>query len=253
MLFWLVTAAMFIAINWYVYIYAIQTNQIFQGSLGYYINPLTFIAAGVIVLKEKLTRIQMIAVGLAYLLVQRGIQSRPAVPGPQIRSLAVLPFANLMNDPEQAYFVEGMHEALITNLSKIGALRVISRTSAMRYAASEKSLPEIARELDVDALIEGSVLRADGQVRVTAQLIDGESAEHLWAESYDRDLENVLSLLSEVAQAIAAEIEVTLTEQQQQRLAAAPTVDPAVQDLILRGQYHFNRGAMKGFREALDY
>ena len=95
----------------------------------------------------------------------------------------MLPFDNLMGDSEQEYFVQGMHEALITDLSKVGALRVISRTSAMRYRDTEKSIPEIARELEVDALIEGSVLRADGQVRITAQLILGATDEHLWAKA----------------------------------------------------------------------
>lgn len=123
----------------------------------------------------------------------------------------------------------------------------------MRYAGTDKSLPEIARELDVDALIEGSVLRADEQVRITAQLIDGKTDEHLWAENYDRDLANVLALLSEVARAIAAEIEVTVTAEQQQRLATAPAVAPEVQELFLKGQYHFNRGELGEFGKALEY
>jgi tetratricopeptide (TPR) repeat protein len=111
----------------------------------------------------------------------------------------------------------------------------------MRYQDTDKAIPEIARELSVDALIEGSVLRADGQVRITAQLIRGETDEHLWASSYDRELENVLALLSDVAQAIAGEIEVTLTPDQQRRLATAPTVDPEVQEKFLKAQFLFNR------------
>jgi TolB-like protein/Flp pilus assembly protein TadD len=195
----------------------------------------------------------MVALAIAYLLVKRGIDGPPAEPGTQIRSLAVLPFDNLMNDPEQDFFVEGMHEALITDLSKIGALRVISRTSAMRYAETDKTLPEIARELDVDALIEGSVLRADGQVRITAQLIDGETDEHLWAENYDRDLENILALLSDVAQAIAKEIEVTLTPKQRARLTPTRRVDPAAYESFLRGVYAFNRFRSSGYREAVTH
>ena len=170
-----------------------------------------------------------------------------------IASLAVLPFDNLMNDPEQEFFVEGIHEALITDLSKIGALRVISRTSAMRYKDSELSLPEIAEELGVDALVEGSVLRADGQVRITAQLIDGATDEHLWADAYDRELENVLALLSDVAQAVAGEIEIAVTPAQQQRLTSTPSVDPEAYELFLRGQHYFNQGNLAAFREALEY
>ncbi len=183
----------------------------------------------------------------------RGSNSPVAGAGGTIRSLAVLPFDNLMGDPDQDYFVDGMHEALITDLSKIGNLRVISRTSAMRYRDSTKSLPEIARELAVDALIEGSVLRADGQVRITAQLIDGQADEHLWADSYDRELEDVLALLSEVAQAIAREIEVTVTPGQRLRLTTTQTVDPQAQELYWRGQHYFNQGGVDGFREALGF
>jgi TolB-like protein len=168
--------------------------------------------------------------------------SKGVAPGAdRIRSLAVLPFDNLMGDPEQEYFVQGMHEALITSLSKVGALRVISRTSAMRYKDTDKSIPEIARELDVDALVEGSVFRADGQVRITAQLIHGATDKHLWADSYDRDLKDVLALLSDVAQAIAREIEVTVTPEQQRRLASAPTVSPEVQDKYLEARFILSR------------
>jgi len=195
----------------------------------------------------------ILALGIAYLVVRRGFDGPPAEAKPKIESLAVLPFDNLMNDPEQAYFVEGMHEALITDLSKIGALRVISRTSAMRYAESEKSLPEIARELDVDALIEGSVLRADGQVRITAQLIDGQTDEHLWADSYDRDLENVLALLSDVAKEIADEIEVVLTPEQRARLVPIHRVDPAAYEAFLRGTYAFNQFRAQGYRDAVEH
>jgi serine/threonine protein kinase/TolB-like protein len=189
---------------------------------------------------------------IGYLMVRRAVDGPPGAETPNIQSLAVLPLDNLMNDPEQDYFVEGMHEALITDLAKISALRVISRTSAMLYAGSAKSVPEIAQELGVDALVEGSVLRADNRVRITAQLIDGRSDQHLWAQSYDRELENVLALLSEVAQGIAREIEITLTDEQHQLLTAAPTVDPAAHELFLKGQYYFNSGQFENFPKALD-
>ncbi len=169
---------------------------------------------------------------------------------PVIRSLAVLPFDNLMRDPEQDYFVDGMHEALITDLAKISDLKVISRTSVMRYRESDKALPEIARELGVEALVEGSVLRADGQVRITAQLIDGTTDEHLWAESYDRDLENLLALLSEVARAIATEIEVELTPEEQRLLVSSEPVNPEAQELYLKGRALLSRFESKYLSEA---
>jgi serine/threonine protein kinase/tetratricopeptide (TPR) repeat protein len=181
-----------------------------------------------------------------------GSRDRPesaAGPG-TITSLAVLPFDNLMGDEEQDYFVEGMHEALITDLAKIGSLRVISRTSAMRYKGSDKPIPQIATELGVDALIEGSVLRADGKVRITAQLIDGRTDEHLWAENYDRDTENTLQLLSQVARAIATEIQVSVTPREERLLESANPVNPDAHDAVLRGVYHFNRGDLEGIRTA---
>ncbi len=155
-----------------------------------------------------------------------------------IRSIAVLPLDNMMGDAEQDFFVEGMHEALTTELSKIGSLRVISRTSAMYYRETDKSIPEIARELDVDALVEGSVLRVGSRVRITAQLIRGANDEHLWAAEYDRDLRDILNLLSEVARTVAGEIHVVLTPGQQERLTTERTVDPAVYEMYLRGVHH---------------
>ncbi len=141
---------------------------------------------------------------------------------PQMRSLAVLPLENLSRDPEQEYFAEGLTEALITTLAKIGELRVVSRTSAMQYKGVHKPLREIARELEVDAIVEGSVLRAGRRVRITAQLIDVAKESHLWAESYERDLRDVLALQSELARAIAREIRIKLTPVDQARFADAP-------------------------------
>jgi len=176
------------------------------------------------------------------------------VPGSlKVDSLAVLPFANQMNDPEQDYFVEGMHEALISDLAKIGDLRVISRTSAMRYRDSDKSLREIAAELGADVLVEGSVLRSGLQVRISAQLIDGRTDEYIWGQSYDRNLEDVLFLLRDVARAIAAEVEITLTPRQEQLLTSAGPVNPAAHEAYLRGQHQMNNGTMAGFREALPF
>src|SRR5438876_10891137 len=148
-----------------------------------------------------------------------------STPSP-IRSLAVLPLENLSRDPEQEYFAEGLTEALITTLAKIGELRVVSRTSIMLYKGVRKPLREIARELEVDAIVEGTVLRAGRRVRVTAQLIDAPREMHLWAESYERDLRDVLALQAEVAQAIAREIRVKLTPVDQARFAEVRAVDP---------------------------
>jgi len=154
-----------------------------------------------------------------------------------ITSLAVLPFQNLSADPEQEYFSDGMTEAIIKELSQIRALRVISRTSVMRYKKSEKTVPEIARELGVDAVVEGSVLRAGQDVRITAQLIAAHPEKHLWADDFTRTLENVLLLQSEVAQAIAREIKVAVTPGERERMARARVVDPEAHEAYLKGKY----------------
>ena len=155
---------------------------------------------------------------------------------PSIGSLAVLPLENLTGDPQQEYFVDGMTEELITSLGKIAALRVISRTSVMRYKKTEKPLPQIAKELNVDAVIEGSILRAGNRVRITAQLIQASTDRRLWGESYERDLRDVLTLQSEVARAIASEIKAEVTPQEQVRLASHRPVNPEAYDLYVRGK-----------------
>jgi TolB-like protein len=153
--------------------------------------------------------------------------------GKNIESLAVLPLENLSHDQE--YFSDGMTDALITQLSKAGTLRVTSRTTAMRYKGTQKSLPEIARELNVDGVIEGSVLRSGNRVRIMAQLIQARTDEHLWAETYERDLGDVLRLQSEVAQAVVQQVRMQLTPAQQVRLRSAPVVDPQAYEAYLRG------------------
>ncbi|MGB2899642.1 MAG: tetratricopeptide repeat protein, partial [Candidatus Acidiferrum sp.] len=171
----------------------------------------------------------------------------------KIESLAVLPLENLSKDPEQEYFADGMTDELITDLAKIEAVKVISRGSVMRYKRIKKPLPEIARELNVDAVVEGTVLRSGDRVRITAQLIHAQSDRHVWAESYERDLRDVLVLQSDVAQAIAREIRIKLTPQEQQRLAAAPAVNPDAYELLLRAQYHHNEWTTDGFSKARRY
>ena len=155
----------------------------------------------------------------------------------EIMSIVVLPLDNLMNDPQQDYFVDGMHEALITELSQIRALKVISRTSAVRYRDSDKSAPEIALELGVDAIVEGSVLRAGDTVRVTAQLIEARSDRHLWADTYDRELSDILALHSDLARAIVDEIRVAVTPEEESRFADTRSVNPEVYELYLKGRF----------------
>jgi TolB-like protein/DNA-binding winged helix-turn-helix (wHTH) protein/tetratricopeptide (TPR) repeat protein len=156
---------------------------------------------------------------------------------PVIRSLAVLPFENLSRDPAQDYFADGMHDALTTALSQVGALRVISRTSSSRYKRSDRPLPEIARELQVDAVIEGTVLQQGDRVRITTQLVHGASDTSLWAERYDRPMGDVLAVHDEVARAVARRIAVSLTPEEERRLARARAVDPEVYREFLKGEF----------------
>ena len=171
-------------------------------------------------------------------------------PDVAVESIAVLPLKNLSNDPDQQYFVEGMQDALIGRLARITDLRVISRTSTVRYGTTEKSVPEIARELNVNAIVEGSVLRDKDRVRITAQLIRGDSDEHLWAESYDRNLDHVLPLINEISIAIANEIEVAVKPEQQQMRPQIEVVDVRLHELVLRGRQSFDRFR---FDESLRY
>src|SRR5215470_6094138 len=170
-----------------------------------------------------------------------------------IRSLAVLPLDNFSRDPEQEYFADGMTEELIANLAKISSLRVISRTSVMRYKGARKPLPEIARELNVDAVVEGSVRREGERVRITAQLIHGPTERHLWTESYERDLRQVLALQSEVALAIAKEVKVRLSPDEQTRLGSARQVNPQAHEALLKGNYYLEKFTVEATKKSLEY
>ena len=170
----------------------------------------------------------------------------------QIQSVAVLPLENLSKDPQQEYFADGMTDELITTLSKIGTLRVISRTSAMRYRNSSQPLPEIARQLHVDAVINGSVLWSGKRVRIGAQLIEARSDRIVWSDSYERDLQDVLSLQSDVARAVANSIQLKLTPTAQAQLAAQRTVSPEAYQLYLKGRYYWNKRTEADIRRALD-
>jgi eukaryotic-like serine/threonine-protein kinase len=170
-----------------------------------------------------------------------------------IQSLAVLPLQNLSGDAEQEYLADGMTDALIAKLAGIRALRVMSRTSVMQYKGARRPLPEIAQALKVDAVVEGSVQRAGDRVRVTAQLIDGKTEHHLWVETYEQDLTNVLRLQSQVAQAVADAIRITVTPGERTRLARASPVDPEVYQLYLRGRYFWNKRDEEGVKKSLEY
>jgi TolB-like protein/DNA-binding winged helix-turn-helix (wHTH) protein/Flp pilus assembly protein TadD len=171
----------------------------------------------------------------------------------RIQSIAVLPLENLSHEPEQEYFADGITEELITSLSKIGALHVTSRTSVMRYKRTDKSLPQIARELNVDGIVEGTVQRSGDRVRITAQLIHAPTDQHLWAGSYDRELKDVLALQDEVARAIASEIKTTLTPQEQKSLASVHPVNPGAYEAYLKGRYYWNKRTAEGIEKASDY
>jgi TolB-like protein/DNA-binding winged helix-turn-helix (wHTH) protein/Flp pilus assembly protein TadD len=185
-----------------------------------------------------LTLLTLVAIGSALWLVPTVSHRTSAAP--TLRSIAVLPLDNLSGDPSQDYFVDGMTDELTTDLAKVSSLRVISRTSAMLYKGTKKGLPEIARELNVDAIVEGSVMRSGNRVRITAQLIHAPTDQHLWAEAYERDLGDVLRLQSEVAQAIAQQVRAQLTPQQQARFRSARQVNPEAYEAYLRGRYYLS-------------
>jgi len=195
----------------------------------------------------------VITVGLAALYLRPRLDRFASQASPRIQALAVLPLANLSGDPEQEYFAEGMTEELTADLSKISAVRVISRTSAMRYKSTAKSLPEIARDLNVDGIVEGTVERAGNKVRITATLIHAATDTHIWAESYERDLQDVLFLQAEVAREIASQIRVTVTPQEQAQLSGTQPVLPEAYENYLKGRFYFGKFTNEGFRQCLSY
>lgn len=176
--------------------------------------------------------------------------SRPAG---RIESIAVLPLENLSGDPEQEYFADGMTEALITNLAKISALQVISRTSAMHYKGVHRPLREIARELHVDGVVEGTVMRSGQRIRISVQLINAHADTHIWAETYDRDLRGVLELQSEVARTIASEIKIQLTPEEQEQLDRIHQVVPGAYEAYLKGRYYWNWRTVTGIKKAAEF
>lgn len=190
-----------------------------------------------------------VAIGLvvAYVILR---SHTAIVARPKIRSLAVLPLKNITGDPNQEYFADGITDALIGRLSSIHDLRVISRTSVMRFKSPQISVPEIAKALQVDAIVEGSVMRDGNRIRVTAQMIRASTDEHFWSETYDRELRDVFTLQSEVAQSIAKKVEATTTGEEHERLASARPVAPEVYDSYSRGEFALNKSSSKAEFEA---
>jgi len=179
--------------------------------------------------------------------------SLASTPSSQLTSLVVLPFENLSADKDQQYFTDGMTDELIAHLAKIRSLRVISRTSSMEYKDTHKPLSQIARDLNVDAVVEGTVLRSGNQVRITAELVQVATDRHLWAETYESELGDVLGLQSRVASAIVNEIRVNLTPEEQQRLASTRTVTGESYENYLKGRYYWNKRSEEGLTKAIEY
>jgi len=184
-----------------------------------------------------------------------GIRQR--LPGwtsaPAIRSLVVLPLEGLSNEPDLDYFADGMTDALITDLAQIEALRVISRTTAMQYKKARKSLPQIARELNVDAAVEGTAVRSGGRVRITTQLLLAREDKHIWARSYERDIQDILALQDEVAQDIAEQIKIQVTPREKTRFASAPRVNPDAYEAYLESRYFVTLRGADAARKSLEY
>ena len=201
--------------------------------------------------KLDIVIIGVLSLALVLVVVDQYILEPASVP--KVSTLAVLPLANLSGNPDQEYFADGMTEALITNLAKVSALRVISRTSVMRFKGTDRSLLAIAAELGVDAIVEGSAIRDGDRVRITAQLIDAATDQHLWAESYDRDFRDVLILQSEIAKTITQEVRIAVTPEESSRLAQAAKVSPDGYDAYLKGMQYFYRLTRHDLETALQY
>src|SRR5581483_8344395 len=178
---------------------------------------------------------------------------RTAAARSSIRSLAVLPLQNLSGDPAQEYFADGMTDELITDLAQIHSLRVISHTSVVQFKHTQKSLPEIAAELNVDAVVEGSVVRTGKDISITAQLLDARRDQHMWAASYEREIANVLDLQRQVARTIADQVNAKLTPEEGAALAKQHATNPAAYDALLTGRFLFNRRNPADTEKAIDY
>jgi len=216
-----------------------------QQEQAYRRQPLAWIFSGVL------------AAGLVVLAVLNvgGLRDRlrGANGPPRIHAIAVLPLENVSGEPSQEYFADGMTEELVTELGKVGALRVISHTSVNQFKGTKKPLQEIARELQVDAIVEGTVAREANRVRVTANLIQAFPEKHVWAESYERDLRNVLDLQGEIARTIADRIKVTVTPEERLHLSVTHSVNPEAYELYLKGTFYNNKWTKDGFQRGIEY
>ncbi len=227
------------------------------------ISPLSGIVLEVRAAAPRFRRLFLVSVAVLGLLIvglvlakQQGAKKqRLAVPiAAPIRSLAVLPLENLSDDPKQDYFADGMSDALITDLSQIKDLRVISRTSVMQYRGAHLPVSQIAKELRVDAVVEGSVLRSEDRVRISAELVRGDTQQNLWAQSYERPFNDVLSLQNDVARDIVKEIRIRLTQEEQARLSSSRSVVPAAYDAYLQGRYNSAKRTGEALSQAVtDY
>jgi serine/threonine protein kinase/Tfp pilus assembly protein PilF len=198
----------------------------------------------------------IITAAVAVIVIAAALLLRGFLPGERngkIDSIAVLPLDNISQEQDQEYFVEGMTEALIASLARVENIKVISRTSIMRYKDHSKTIPEIGRDLDVDAIVEGSVMRADGRVRITAQLIEARTDRHLWANSYSRDLRDILALQSEVAGAIAREIKVSVLPKELSSNTVERSIDPSAHEAYLKGRYQWNKRTREGLERSIGY
>jgi TolB-like protein/DNA-binding winged helix-turn-helix (wHTH) protein len=211
--------------------------------------PVTADNNGQVAAGQSTSRVAMASVLFALLVIGAilwfvRLSSHPASASAPMRSIAVLPLDNLSGDPSQDYFADAMTDELITNLAKVGSLRVTSRTTVTLYKKTHKKLTEIARELNVDGIVEGSVVREGQRVRVTAQLINASTDKHLWAETYDRDLGDALALQSDVAWAIAKQVQTQLTSGQQEKLRSTRSVDPQAYDAYLKGSFYLYNNSL---------
>src|ERR1700730_4459547 len=191
--------------------------------------------------------------GVFFLVRSRAVPAAASVAPAKIRSIAVLSMTNMSGDPSQDYLADGITEAITTDLAKFHSLRVVSRTSAMQYNGRKKPLPEIARELHVDAIVEGALMRSGSHVRVTAQLTRAANDEQIWAELYDRDVRDLLALQNDVARDIAEHVQAQITIQDNQRLSTARPLDPRAHEEYLKGRFFWNKRTENGYLDAIDH
>lgn len=195
----------------------------------------------------------VIAISAVYLARLRRVPAAATVAPMKIQSIAVLSLTNMSGDPAQDYLADGITEAITTDLAKFRSLRVISRTSAMQYNDRKKPLPEIAQALHVEAIVEGGVVRYGGRVRVTAQLIRAANDQQIWAESYERELRDLLALQNDVARDIAEQVQVQITAQDSQRLSTVRSLDPSAHEEYLKGRFFWNKRTENGYLDAIDH